>query len=438
MWIVNIKRKHNQPLMRYALKIFIHHLSILPLNIDFYINVGFAPDDEEQAASINFVDGVGDNIQVKNNQVCIDLSFLINMGEHLSLKYESDQPADTFNRVTYLSLPENIRNKMSKPFIDLKINEVKKKMMQVCSDHKIEISTSSPWEQKTIILSHDVDDLYGKSILRYIYWALKGKQKFSQTLKRIIWWTKQDDDPYFSPLHMCDIEGSFGFRSTFNFLCKTSYLTKDEGRRYNINSSRIKGLIRKIKGRGWEVGFHPSRETFNSPQKLAKEYSSLLKIAGQIHGVRRHYLKGTFPLVWTELKALNMEYDTTVGWPDHFGARAGSNRPFKLFNYQTGSEIDMYEIPLSFMDGTLTYLNDEQYINDYFEIENEMMQSGCMSFLWHTDRLCDEIFNPKWKYIYLKILESWHKKNYKVSTNKEFIDNYKEHEARFEIKFNEL
>jgi len=435
MWIVNIEKECDKPIIRYAVKTFIYHLGVLPLNSDLYLNVGEVIENNYSGICINFLNSDCD-ISEFENKIDVNIDFLNDIGDFLSLKYEEGAQLDSFGRVRFSVLSEKIQKKLSESFIDIKIDEIREKIVRVCAKNEVEILSNRPWDKKTIVLSHDVDDLFGKSILRYLYWSLKQPGRFKNNLKRIQWWLEQKEDPYFSPIKMSEIEGEFGFKSTFYFMAKSAYLTFDEGRRYNVQSNKVKRLIREIEAKGWEVGFHPSRETFYSSKKLRQEFYSLKKASNSIIGARRHYLKGTFPEIWRELQDIDMAYDTSVGWPDRFGSRVGTNRPFRAFDYKEDLEMTIYEFPLTFMDGTLKYESDQQYVKDYLSIEKELMNSGCLSFLWHTDRFCNEIFNPSWMYIYTEILKSWHANGYRVISSKELIDEYRTHEEKFEIKFN--
>jgi len=80
----------------------------------------------------------------------------------------------------------------------------------------------------------------------------------------------------------------------------------------------------------------------------------LEKVLGKkIVGYRNHYLKFKVPETWGLPKEAGFKYDTTLGYADCVGFRNGMCHPFKPFDLNINSYINILEIPLIIMDRTL-------------------------------------------------------------------------------------
>src|SRR5690606_8785427 len=345
MWNIYIAPECDKPMIRYVIKTLVHHIGVKPLDQQLSVYIGMNPNSSEKRICLVF-DRVFLNDETNNNTLVYDYELLEKIGDSLTLRYEQGAALDKNGRVRYASLDPSIQKVLSEQFVDFFVDKVRHELIRLLKAESILFDDSTPWMEKTIVLSHDVDDLYGKSWIRYAFWLTKGMKRFSSEIKRIKWWMNQKSDTYFSPIEMCEIEGRHGFKSSFYFMAKSSYLSFDEGRRYNVKSKKVRLLISAVEKLGWEVGFHPSRKTFDNFRNLKKEYKRLSQSRADITGVRRHYLKGQYPQVWRDLEKLQIKYDTSVGWPDRFGARSGTCRPFKAFDFIEDKELNIYEMPL--------------------------------------------------------------------------------------------
>ena len=146
-------------------------------------------------------------------------------------------------------------------------------------------------------------------------------------------------------------------RSTFYFIAGAE--PGDPDYRYRLSDPRFAGLLRRIDARGHEVGLHGSYASYRSADRLRIEADALqdaCRAAGVERaswGVRQHYLRFEAPTTWRHQAAAGLVHDSTVGYPEEVGFRAGTCRPFPVFDLLAGEPTGLIERPLIAMDGTL-------------------------------------------------------------------------------------
>ena len=121
-----------------------------------------------------------------------------------------------------------------------------------------------------------------------------------------------------------------------------------------IRSKTLSQRSVKIIDRGWEVGLHGGHTAYLNAQEMKIKKERLEKVTHQpVLGYRNHYLRFKVPDTWEYLSKAGFQYDTTLGYADCAGFRNGMCHPFRPFNLNTNHEIDILEIPLTVMDGSL-------------------------------------------------------------------------------------
>jgi hypothetical protein len=115
-------------------------------------------------------------------------------------------------------------------------------------------------------------------------------------------------------------------------------------------------------------------------------------LAGPPAGQRYHYLRVDPHANLAPLAALGFRYDTSLGFADRPGFRAGIAQPFRPWDFAAGRPLDLVEIPLAVMDVTLS---EERYLGlSAAAAERRLLDlvawaerhGGGFSVLWHTDR----------------------------------------------------
>lgn len=170
-------------------------------------------------------------------------------------------------------------------------------------------------------------------------------------------------------------------------------------------------LVGAILEGGGEVGLHGSYLAARDAERLAAEVRALEELGAEVRGQRYHYLRLDPHANLAPLASLGLRYDTTLGFPDAPGFRAGIAQPFRPWDVDSDRPLDLLEIPLAAMDVTL---GEERYLGlSAHEAEGRLLalldyaaeHGGGFSILWHTDR-----FDPGtargWDRLYLRLLDA--------------------------------
>jgi peptidoglycan/xylan/chitin deacetylase (PgdA/CDA1 family) len=180
------------------------------------------------------------------------------------------------------------------------------------------------------------------------------------------------------------LEEKYGAKSSFYFLS-----LEKEDTEFNFKVENYEHQINTIADSGWEVGLHGGPEAYNNMNRVKEEKKRLEKVLGkEVIGIRNHYLKFKVPDTWELLSKAGFKYDSTFGYADMVGFRNGMCHPFKPFNLNTNSEIDIFEIPLTISDFTLLeYMKMDIKNAWYFTkqlIDKVESYNGVITILWHN------------------------------------------------------
>jgi hypothetical protein len=167
-------------------------------------------------------------------------------------------------------------------------------------------------------------------------------------------------------------------------------------------------LVETIREAGGEIGLHGSYTAADDPAGLAEEKAKLEALAGPIDGHRYHYLRGD---PHRNIVRLPFRYDTTLGFPDAVGFRAGIAHPFHPWDFEHDEPADVLEIPLAAMDATLA---EERYLGlSAKRAEPQLLRlldwaaehGGSFAILWHPDRF-DPATSAGWDRLYSRLLDA--------------------------------
>ena len=165
-------------------------------------------------------------------------------------------------------------------------------------------------------------------------------------------------------------------------------------------------LVETLQELGGEIGLHGSYTAADDPARLADERAALEALAGPVAGHRFHYLRGD---PHRNLAQLPFRYDSTLGFPDTLGFRAGIARPFHPWDFERDAPADVLEIPLAAMDATLA---EERYLGLSAKRAEPQLNGlldwaaangGAFAILWHPDRF-DPLSSGGWDRLYSRVL----------------------------------
>jgi hypothetical protein len=191
--------------------------------------------------------------------------------------------------------------------------------------------------------------------------------------------------------HLADLSSEYHFPSVFNFMAAAP-TQWDDG--YDLSDPLVRTIIQKLSAEGFEIGFHPSYRTMDNPALLAREKEHFDAVVGPgKHGVRQHYLRLRVPASWRTLEKLGFAYDSTLGFADHEGFRAGTCRRFRPFDIENDRTLDLWEVPLIVMDATLRGyrgFTPGQGKERILELAKKCMGvGGTLTLLWHNSSFTD-------------------------------------------------
>ena len=262
----------------------------------------------------------------------------------------------------------------------------------------------------SIELSHDIDVIQSfgtplAGLRKAIDLALMKRQPWdaARTLAQIV--GLREKSSISKIYHLANLSSEHHFPSVFNFMAAAP-TQWDDG--YSLSDPLVRTVIQTLSAEGFEIGFHPSYRTMDNPALLAREKEHFDAVVGPgKHGVRQHYLRFRVPATWRNLEKLGFAYDSTLGFADHEGFRAGTCRRFRPFDVELDRTLDLWEVPLIVMDATLHRyrgLTPVQGKERILELAKRCMSvGGTLTLLWHNSSFSDS-WKP-WGQMYAEVLK---------------------------------
>ncbi len=173
---------------------------------------------------------------------------------------------------------------------------------------------------------------------------------------------------------------------------------------YDPRHPKIQKVIAWLSKRGVECGVHPGYGTYDSPGRLQSEVNVLREVLGREQlGGRQHYLRWR-PDTWRHWETCGLSYDSTVGFADQLGFRAGTCVPYRPWLFSEDREANLIEVPLIAMDCTpIFYMGlsvQESFDKIVACIERCRLVGGVFTLLWHNTSLMD----PRYGNLYNRLL----------------------------------
>jgi peptidoglycan/xylan/chitin deacetylase (PgdA/CDA1 family) len=208
------------------------------------------------------------------------------------------------------------------------------------------------------------------------------------------------EDPYHRWEDWLELESEVGARSTFFVLpeeTKKEHVT-DSVYRYDDTVSfegehtTLLEVLKEVSDRGWEVGLHGSWYSYDDVEEMRFQKEQIQDIVGDdVVSVRQHWLHHDIRKTPCVQQEAGLKYDSTLGPKGDVGFRFGTSYPWRLYDINKGTELDIIEVPLIVQD---TALFDSKYSgmgpDDAFErvknITKEVKQvGGVLTINWHNN-----------------------------------------------------
>ena len=188
-----------------------------------------------------------------------------------------------------------------------------------------------------------------------------------------------------------------GLRSAFYFIADHTAGRIDGI--YRLEDPWIRKLMKKICGRGHEIGLHASYNSFRSMDQVKREFERLISVAEEegicqdVWGGRQHYLRWEAPTTWRAWEEAGLDYDSTLTFADHVGFRCGVCFEYPVYDILQRKPLALRERPLIVMEGSML---GGQYMRLSHEKSLPLIQklaetckmfSGDFTLLWHNSSL---------------------------------------------------
>ncbi|WP_400191294.1 DUF7033 domain-containing protein [Hymenobacter sp. B81] len=149
--------------------------------------------------------------------------------------------------------------------------------------------------------------------------------------------------------------------------------------------------INQLLAAGAEIQLHASIGTSADSKRLGEETQAIPRGADSPAGIRFHYLYWEPRRTPALLDGWVFDYDSTLGFAEHFGFRNSYCLPFHPFDFEQGGCHNFLEIPLNLMDATLHHprylqLAPEEIMPAIEPMLGEIERfGGVFSLLWHNE-----------------------------------------------------
>jgi peptidoglycan/xylan/chitin deacetylase (PgdA/CDA1 family) len=288
-----------------------------------------------------------------------------------------------------------------------------------CSEHNALKHLSTQHKTTKILLTHDIDSLYGAWKFES-RWAMK-QGRLGLMLKIMAEFFLQNHS-WFNIDKILKIHNEYELKSTFFWITqqgrdKVGIKNAD----YNIQSSKIKEALNSIQNAHFEIGLHKST--------LETSFKEELRFLPQNHVAanRFHFLKFNIPQSWQQLEAEAMAFDASLAFAEAYGFRNGYGLPFEPFDWSQQRTLKTLITPLNIMDGTLGGYMEipvdaiEKHIMDFLE---KHKTDALMTLLWHNTEFSEYSFK-EYLDIYKNILKYIKESKIEVTTINDVLKAYK-------------
>ena len=276
------------------------------------------------------------------------------------------------------------------------------------------IEKKSLWRDKdfALCLTHDVDAVQkykplseALTIGGLLLKQHSPKKAATRFVDNILVALRKKNDPFDTFDMILNLEQRYDATSTFFFMTEPDFSGG-----YCLDEPKVRQTINKVSAAGAEIGLHAGYYSYNNQENINRQKGNLTKILQHGNfGCRQHYLRWKTPDTWRIQEECGIIYDTTLCFADHEGFRAGICHPFQPFDIKENRILNLWEIPLTIMDGSLfnyrklSPIEGLSTIESYIETVKKLQ--GLLVLLWHNSFFDSDIY-PGWTDIYEKVLAS--------------------------------
>jgi hypothetical protein len=247
---------------------------------------------------------------------------------------------------------------------------------------------TAPARELRVKLSHDIDEVGMPFRIRPVVGHTLARRNPIATLRDLASVLGAGEATYLNCVRkLCKISIESGLDSALYWKA-SPYSDYDSG--YSISDKKIQSVIRWAQDKGIEMGAHPGYYTYHSLGALKQQFQDIQAAVGcRLIGGRQHYLRWSCQ-TWEDWEACGAAYDSTLGYADAIGFRAGTCIPYKPWLLSAAREANLLEIPLTVMDVTVAPYPggpEEQYERIMSIVQKCRLVGGVFTLLWHNNSL---------------------------------------------------
>jgi hypothetical protein len=333
---------------------------------------------------------------------------------------------DLFEEVRILLGPGQPLQSAENPSLDLHV-ELLRGWMRAAGARFVEIPPVPAGRRFAVALTHDIDFVgirrhkFDHTMFGFLYRATvggllqfaKGRQSLRNTWRNLVAalelplvWLGLAKDFWMQFDAYRDIER--GLAPTYFFIPfrgragEKVNAAHAERRAGPYELAEVSGLIRELKAEGCEVGVH-GIDSWHDAERGREELARVAALKGDHEiGIRMHWLlqDEQTPRV---LEAAGYLYDSTSGYNDDVGYRAGTHQVFRPLDCTR-----LLEMPMHIQDGALFYAGklalseSVAWQRCLAMITNAERHGGVLTVLWHDRSLGPE---RHWGDFYVRLVE---------------------------------
>ena len=198
-------------------------------------------------------------------------------------------------------------------------------------------------------------------------------------------------DPFWTFPQILKGEDVRGVSSTFFVIARHTH--KQDGNQPRTYRRKMPEALSLLASHRREIGLHGNDSDRLGVDALLNDRGLLASSArSEVHGIRYHYLRCLYHETLPLLEQARFSYDTSLAFAEHEGFRCGCSFPFRPYFLAEERPLDLVELPLAVMDGTL----QESHYRGLAAAEAELTAAsvlcralgsgGAVSLLWHNNR----------------------------------------------------
>ncbi len=370
---------------------------------------------------VPFLFPIGDQkslYSIENNSLVFHQDVLTSAFYLLSGQQEHENKTrDSMGRFPYAESVQCKLDFISIPIVNYYFQMIIEAIEKYCHVCSISFQQMEKKDHFQFCLTHDIDriEAYSTGEVVHRFLRLIGLAPHSYPsrtialkafIKQFAGWLhiNPEPDPYWSFQKMREIEKKIGFISTWYFIEKTK-IKKDS--KYHFSDKKIKEVIHSLIKDHCEIGLHGSLESTHDLTAIKASKKRLEDASGTtVKGFRQHFL------VYDNLDAAlyqdaGFEYDSTLGFAEHEGFRNSYCFPFRIYDFNSESMLNIWEYPLIAMDTTLLHyrkLSFTEMEQSILHLIDEIKKfEGIFVLLWHNSNF-DEYEFPGITKFYTRLL----------------------------------